>query len=57
MLLRLLRCRSSWCGSGSVAVDAEAEEVAELSPSGVVVSTRSREGGVPSACVSVSAVV
>lgn len=39
-------CRSSCCGSGSVAVEADAEEVAEPSLSGVVVSTRSRETGV-----------
>lgn len=37
-------------------MDTEAEEVAELSPSGVVVSTRSREEGVSTAGVSVSAV-
>jgi hypothetical protein len=37
-------------------VEADAEEVAELSPSGVVVSTRSCEEGVPAAGVSPSAV-
>jgi hypothetical protein len=39
-----------------VAVEADVEEGAELSPSVVAASTRSREGGVVAACVSLSEV-